>query len=44
MRRPFIIRGCDYIETIKTEVEDLECDIKKGKYYVDEAGTTGDKY
>ena len=45
MRRPFILRGEDYLKTIERESDQLEAKYGQGyAYFVDERGTVGENY
>jgi len=43
MKRPFIIRGREYLLTISEEQEQIESEFSE-QYFVDETGTAGDNY
>jgi len=42
-KRPFIMGGKEYLTNVKQELHDLETSFKQG-HFIDERGTTGDKY
>ena len=43
MRRPFILRGKDYLSQIESEMDDLEKEFSE-QYFIDDRGTVGDQY
>lgn len=43
MRRPFILKGKDYLAEIEPEMEELERGFS-AQYFIDERGTAGERY
>jgi hypothetical protein len=39
-KRPFVLYGCDFLETMKEE----EVQLKSDKYFTDESQTVGQRY